>query len=50
MNNLKLLIKLNFTGQNEVEKLLPEVGKKHNLDIDADLRKINNALGVHFFG
>lgn len=41
MNNLELLIKLNISGQNEVEKLLHEVGKKHNLDIDVDSSKIN---------
>lgn len=41
MQDLKLRIKFDFQGKNEIEKLFTEIGKQHNLKIDSNLGQIN---------
>jgi phage tail tape-measure protein len=40
MKNIAVSIKLNFKGQNEVEELLAELGKRHDIDLNIDTSEI----------
>jgi len=40
MKNIAVSIKLNFKGQNEVEELLAELGKRHDIDLNIDTSDI----------
>ncbi len=40
MQDLKLMIRFNFDGKNELEKIIDEVAKKHNLEVKSNLGQV----------
>jgi hypothetical protein len=37
MNNSKLTITLDFKGRDELEQIVAEIGKQHNIPVDIDI-------------
>ena len=44
MDNLNFVISFKFKGQEDVQKLFKEIGKKHNIEIDIDTSKVQLGL------
>ena len=40
MQDLKLMIRFNFDGKNELEKIIDDVAKKHNLEVQSNLGQV----------
>ncbi len=40
MQDLKLMVRFDFDGKNEIEKIINEIAKKHNLEVNSNLGEV----------